>query len=602
MNTISQETNHPVTDLPTNLWPFVWRYLKNRKIYLVGFFIVALAWAIEMSLSPYLLKVIIDAVVHYSQDQTKLIAAILIPAILFVSMSLIMNANFRLYNYISLRLYPEVKSAATKDMFAYLMRHSHTFFQNNFSGSLSKKILDMGSYIDQLINIFNEWFYPRIFALIISSITLCVVVKPILGAILFLWGLVFVALSYFAARNSEKLASQLSESSSKMSGTMSDSITNINSIKLFSNIQNEILHVDKDIDQVVMWDRKLQWKNLKVNFIQGLSVTVLIGAMLTALIYGSSRGWVSPGDFALVLMLSTAFIMSVYDVGQQMLKFSVIVGICNQALSFIRVPHEITDAPGAMPIKIKKGEIEFQNVLFKYNNSHSLFEDLTITIHSGERVGLVGYSGGGKSTFIKLILRLIDTQSGNILIDGQDIKKITKDSLRKQLGTIPQEADLFHRTIMENIRFAKPDASDEYVIEASKKARCHEFIMALPEQYQSLVGERGVKLSGGQKQRIAIARAFLKNAPILLLDEATSSLDSVTERYIQESLHEVMTNRTTIVIAHRLSTLKDMDRILVFVSGKIVEDGSLDALLKDKSSHFYKLWNMQAEGFIPVIS
>lgn len=211
------------------------------------------------------------------------------------------------------------------------------------------------------------------------------------------------------------------------------------------------------------------------------------------------------------------------------------------------------------------------------------------------------YSGGGKSTFIKLILRLIDPQSGRILIDNQDIKTIQKQSLRKAIGTIPQEPELFHRTIMENIRFANQNATDEEVIDAAKRAHCHEFVMDLPEQYHSLVGERGVKLSGGQKQRIAIARAFLKNAPILVLDEATSSLDSVTERFIQEGLHAVMSNKTTIVIAHRLSTLKDMDRILVFVNGRIVEDGNLNSLLANKESHFYKLWQMQAQGFIPII-
>ena len=199
------------------------------------------------------------------------------------------------------------------------------------------------------------------------------------------------------------------------------------------------------------------------------------------------------------------------------------------------------------------------------------------------------------------MIRVRYIKSGQILIDNQDIKTITKGSLRRQIGTIPQEPELFHRTIMENIKFARIDASDEEVIDAAKKARCHDFIMDLPDQYQSLVGERGVKLSGGQKQRIAIARAFLKNAPILLLDEATSSLDSFTESEIHEALHQVMTNKTTIVIAHRLSTLKDMDRILVFVNGEIVEDGDLNSLLENKTSHFYKLWRMQSEGFIPSI-
>ena len=211
---------------------------------------------------------------------------------------------------------------------------------------------------------------------------------------------------------------------------------------------------------------------------------------------------------------------------------------------------------------------------------------------------MVGYSGAGKSTFIKLILRLLDIKSGEICIDAQNIKHIKKSTLRDQIGTIPQEPELFHQSILENIKFARPDASNQEVIDAAKKARCHDFIMALPEQYEALVGERGVKLSGGQKQRIAIARAFLKNAPILLLDEATSSLDSATEREIHTALHEVIANKTTLVIAHRLATLKDMDRILVFEDGQIKEDGSLRALLNNKSSIFYALWQMQSEGFI----
>jgi ATP-binding cassette subfamily B protein len=256
------------------------------------------------------------------------------------------------------------------------------------------------------------------------------------------------------------------------------------------------------------------------------------------------------------------------------------------------------DVRDATLLNVPRGEIVFDKVSFQYNKEQSLFDGLDITIEPGEKVGLVGYSGGGKSTFIKLILRLMDTQSGQILIDAQNIKSVTKASLRQQIGVIPQDPTLFHRSIMENIRFARPDASDEEVIEASKKSRCHEFIMELPEQYQALVGERGVKLSGGQRQRIAIARAFLKNAPILLLDEATSSLDSITERCIQESLHEIMKDKTTLVIAHRLSTLQNMDRIVVFAQGKIVQDGSAEQLLKNPEGDFYKLWQMQAEGFI----
>lgn len=592
--------NMEIATLPDRLIPFIWKYLKDKKWCLFGYMVVAIVWSIDLSLSPYLLKVLIDTVVEYVNKPAELLAAIMIPAAIYISLPMIMNFNFRLYQYIGIYLYPAIKSAMSEDVFTYLLHHSHDFFQNTFTGSLTKKISDLVE-IENIISIPNDWFIPRLLALIIASVTLFTAVHPIFGIILFVWTILFVGFSYIASRRSENLSRLHSESGAKMFGTMSDSFTNVMSIKLFANIPNEVLNVQSDLKVLVSNDRNLQWYILKVSFVQGCGVTLLTACMTIALIYGRLHGWIGVGDFALVLALTTTFVEAVYGVGQQMQRFAKSIGMVNQALNFVRVPHEITNMPDALPIHIKKGEMKFQNVCFQYKKSEPIFTNLNVTIHPGEKVGLVGYSGGGKSTFIKLILRLIDTQSGNILIDGQDIKKVTKNSLRKQIGTIPQESDLFHRTIMENIRFARMNASDEEVIEAAKKAKCHEFICELPDKYQSLVGERGVKLSGGQKQRIAIARAFLKSAPILLLDEATSSLDSITEHYIKESLHEVMMGKTTIVIAHRLSTLKDMDRILVFVKGEIVEDGSLEFLLENKESHFYKLWQMQAEGFIPSI-
>lgn len=594
--------NNDAITLPDKLMPFIWHYLKNRKIFLAGFLLVALIWSIEMSLSPYLLKVIIDTVVQYPTDYHKMLVGLLVPAILYVSMSIIMNLTFRMHGYINLRLYPAIQAAANIDMYEYLMKHSYAFFQKHFAGSLTKKIFDMASSLEIIIRIINVSFIPKILALIISSVTLFTVVKPLFGIILFFWTILFVCISYVLTRSSEKASRITSEASSELGGAMSDSVTNFMSIKLFSNLKNEIKYLKKYVNKMVESDRNMYWINLKLNFIQGCLVTILIASMLAGLIYYRIHGLVSPGDFALVLMLSVSFIMNVENIGQNMVEFSKIVGRANQALTFIGVPHEIIDVPNAIPLHIKNGKIQFDNASFHYENAAYLFNNLNITINPGEKVGLVGYSGGGKSTFIKLILRLCDTQSGHIFIDDQDLKLVAKDSLRKQIATIPQETDLFHRTIMENIRFARMDASDDEVIEAAKKARCHEFISELPDKYQSLVGERGIKLSGGQKQRIAIARAFLKNAPILILDEATSSLDSITEGYIKESLHDVMKNKTTIVIAHRLSTLKDMNRILVFVNGKIVEDGTLDQLLGNKKSHFYKLWQMQAEGFIPTLS
>lgn len=586
-------------NLPGQLTPFIWHYLKNKKFYLLVFLMNGLLGAVEVTLSPYLLKVIIDAVALYPESE-KLYNAILMPAIIYMSLPMILNISYRYNTYLHLRLLPEIKALVTKDMYSYLMRHSHAFFQNHFAGSLTKKISDMAENIEAVIDMPFQLFIPRLFSIIIASITLFAVVQPIFGIFLFVWSLSFIGFSYLAAKSAEKTSRELSETGAKVEGAMIDSISNVMAVKLYANLPQEISTINKDLEQVIANDRKLQWKYLKVNFAQGTGVTILIGTMICSLIYGRMQGTVSPGDFALVMMISLTFLDGVFRVGNDMLQFSKLIGTCNQALSFIKVPHEIKDIEGATDLKVTNGEIQFDKVNFKYTNNQSLFQGLNVTIRPGQNVGLVGYSGGGKSTFIKLILRLIEPQVGNILIDGQDIQKVALRSLRKQIATIPQDPELFHRTIMENIRFGRPEATDHEVIEAAKKAKCHEFISELPEQYLCLVGERGVKLSGGQKQRIAIARAFLKQASILLLDEATSALDSVTEDYIKESLHELMLNKTTIAIAHRLSTLKDMDRILVFVDGKIVEDGTLEALLQNTNGVFYKLWSSQAEGFIAM--
>jgi ATP-binding cassette subfamily B protein len=297
-------------------------------------------------------------------------------------------------------------------------------------------------------------------------------------------------------------------------------------------------------------------------------------------------------------MVNFRIVDKLFELSHQLRDFITNWGSVDQALTLLKEAPEIQDAPSAGELVVNKGKIVFDNVNFNYKGADSLFDNTSVTIEPGQKIGLVGYSGGGKTTFVNLILRLYDVTNGCVLIDGHDIKQVTQDSLRANIGMIPQDPSLFHRSLMENIRYGKIDASDEEVIEASKRAHAHEFIEKLPNGYESLVGERGVKLSGGQRQRIAIARAILKNAPILILDEATSQLDSVTENFIQKSLKELMTGKTTIVIAHRLSTLLHMDRILVFDAGKIVADGTHGELLAQNS--LYKtLWDAQVGGFLP---
>ncbi len=272
------------------------------------------------------------------------------------------------------------------------------------------------------------------------------------------------------------------------------------------------------------------------------------------------------------------------------------LGYVSDVLNIIAVPHGIQDAQGAGALRVQKGEIRFAGVHFDFA-AQPVFKDLNLNIEAGEHIGLIGHSGAGKSTLINLLLRYFDPQSGAVLIDGQNIAEVTQDSLRKNIAVIPQDTSLFHRSLMENIRYGRLEASDEEVIEAAKKAHAHEFIKDLPQGYDTLVGERGVKLSGGQRQRIAIARAILKDAPILILDEATSALDSESEKLIQDSLKSLMDGKTVIAIAHRLSTISHLDRLVVMEAGKIIEEGHHDLLLQ-KNGVYAKLWSMQSGGFL----
>jgi ATP-binding cassette subfamily B protein len=382
-----------------------------------------------------------------------------------------------------------------------------------------------------------------------------------------------------------------------ITGKMVDKLSNILSIRLFARSKEEGTSLSKTLDDAVKAEQKLQWGYFWIWFFYGYAFVTLQGINLYFLIKGRQEGWISVGDFVVVLGINTAIADFLWELAQDLSQFSKLWGRATQALRTLQVLPEIQDKAEASVLKVTQGKIVFDAVKFNYKGATPIFSDKSVAINSGQKVGLVGYSGGGKSTFVNLILRLYDVTDGRILIDGQDIRDVTQDSLHSMIATIPQDPSLFHRSLIENIRYGRMDATNEEVIEAAKHAHAHEFITKLPQGYESLVGERGVKLSGGQRQRIAIARAILKNAPILILDEATSQLDSITESHIQESLWELMQNKTTLVIAHRLSTLLQMDRILVFDQGKIVEDGTHQALLS-KEGLYKTLWDSQVGGFL----
>jgi len=327
-------------------------------------------------------------------------------------------------------------------------------------------------------------------------------------------------------------------------------------------------------------------------------VTVLfVAGILTYTYLRFQAGASTTGDVVLIITVIGRITFIITFLGNMMNGFIRIYGEIEEGLKEVLQKHEIVDAPNATVLSLTEGVIEWQNVSFTFGNNQ-VFKNFDLRIEPGERVGLVGPSGAGKTTFVSLLLRQHDIGGGTIAIDGQDIAKVTQNSLREHIAVVPQEPALFHRSLRENIAYGKLDATDEEIVDVAQKAEAHDFIRELPDGYETLVGERGVKLSGGQRQRIAIARAMLKNAPILLLDEATSALDSESEVAIQKALHELMEGKTVVAIAHRLSTLKEMDRIIVLEGGQIVEDGTHSELKEQEGGVYAKLWSHQAGGFL----
>jgi ATP-binding cassette subfamily B protein len=330
----------------------------------------------------------------------------------------------------------------------------------------------------------------------------------------------------------------------------------------------------------------------------GLFVVCIQIALLFGALHYWQLGQLTIGDFVLIQAYLLTTIQQLFGINRNLRRFYESYADANEMVTILNTPHDVQDILEAPILKVTEGVIDFNDVDFYFHKERPILEKFNLKIKDNEKIALVGPSGAGKSTIIKLLLRFYDVKEGAILIDGQDIDKVTQDSLRDAIAFVPQEPILFHRSLMENIRYGRRDATDEEVLEAARKAHCHEFISGFPEQYETFVGERGVKLSGGERQRVAIARALLKNAPILVLDEATSSLDSESESLIQNALDVLMEGKTVITIAHRLSTIMKMDRIVVIDGGKVVAEGTHAELLEDENGLYHKLWSIQAGGFI----
>jgi ATP-binding cassette subfamily B protein len=498
---------------------------------------IAVIWAFDMSFRPYLVKVMLDRITLATPE--TVIDLLISPALVYIGMSFGIVLIFRFYDYLWLHISPGLKRHVGEYAVSKMLRHSQRFYQNNFSGSITNKIKDVSQAIPELLRLVLDQFIPTLFAICVALLFLGTVhVQFSLG--LASWVLIYMLGSIFLARSAERLSRNAAEARSELTGYYVDLFNNIMSVRLFSGHRNEEKLTKKKFEFFVQAEQKKDRFFQKMFFFQGTTFVIYQAVSLYLLILGIQRNALSPGDFTLILTINIEIIHILWTFSRDLGDFATTIGTLEQGLQTLYQPVDVIDKHDAQQLVVHHGAIYYREVYFEHRPEKEFFKNLTLSIKAGEKVGLVGFSGGGKTTFVNLLLRLYDLSSGAILIDGQDIAAVTQESLRNAISLIPQEPGLFNRSVCDNIRYSKRKASLEEVIQAATKARAHDFIMKLPQQYDTMIGERGLKLSGGQRQRIAIARAILKDAPILILDEATSQLDSITEQDIQASVHELI--------------------------------------------------------------
>jgi ATP-binding cassette, subfamily B, bacterial len=484
-----------------------------------------------------------------------------------------------------------------QEAFHRVQRFSADWHANSFAGSTVRKITRGMWALDTLNDVLLLMLLPS-FVVLVATVLLLANHWPVMGVIMALGAVAYVLMTVMLATRVIAPASRLSNAlDTRIGGVLSDSLGSNTVVKSFGAEAREDARLARVIDK---WSRRTHrtWMRHTYSGMGQLALLWVVRTTVTATaLWLWWHGRATPGEITYVL--TTYFVVHGYlrEIGQHVHQLQRAVNEMEDMVRLYDEPSGVRDAKDAKPLRITKGEVRFEHVTFRYaGHLAPLYWDMNVRIAPGERVGLVGHSGSGKTTFVKLIQRLYDATSGRVTIDGQNVTLATQSSLRSQIAIVQQEPILFHRTLSENIAYARPDASSAEIERAARYANAHEFITHLPKGYQTLVGERGVKLSGGERQRVALARAFLADAPILILDEATSSLDSESEALIQEAMDRLMAGRTSIVIAHRLSTVRTMDRILVFDHGRIVEEGNHEALLRRPHGHYRRLFERQSGG------
>jgi ATP-binding cassette subfamily B protein len=503
----------------------------------------------------------------------------------------------RLRELLDLHTSPALRHAIQIRLFDHLIDHSPRYFQDNFAGNLGQKVKQAGQSAIQILEILTNDII-RIVVILAIGLTLLASAQTLFAGLLVGWTAAHLTLSALLARRCLRLSHAFSEEVSSTTGRMVDVIANAELVRAFARRRQELAGLSDALTGEIDRSKELRWFLTKMWFWLFNALLVFQITLIGLAVSEATAGRMSVGDFAMVFSLASIVGTNVWGLSTRMLGFFEQLGILSGALELIVRPHEIPDPPGRPDLAVTAGAIRFEDVRFAHPGGGAVFDGLSLTIRPGERVALVGPSGVGKSTLVRLLRRQFPVQGGRILIDGQDIAGVSLASLNRAVAEVPQLPSLFHRSIRDNIAYGSEGATDDAIRAAAARAHCDRFIEGRAGGYNTVVGERGIQLSGGERQRVAIARAFLKDAPILVLDEATSSLDSETEHLIQDALLGLFEGRTVIAIAHRLSTVTGMDRILYMEAGRILEDGDHATLLR-RDGPYARLWRRQVGGFLP---
>jgi ATP-binding cassette subfamily B protein len=578
-----------------NVLGFTFRHWAKQpwRAALIG--LLVLAATLAEAFSPIFAGRMVDAVASGSGNDDAFwapaITAFVMMTVLYLS-SVVLR-QFVFFNLIGFTL--RMMNDVIANAFHRVQRFSTDWHANSFAGSTVRKITRGSGAIDLLNDVLLIALLPSLVMLVGATVILGLA-WPVMGLVVGIGSILYVGITTWLSMSFVAPAGALANTwDTRMGGSLADAVSCNSVVKAFGAEVRE----EKILAGVVgKWRKRTKrvWQRGTLNGgAQGLMMAIMQAAILGTALLLWRQGVATPGDITFVLTMFFVLQGHLRDVGQHIRNLQRSVNDMEELVALDAQPFGIADRPGAKAIEIGKGAIAFDNVTFQYGSHPTpLYRDFSVKIAPGERVGLVGHSGSGKTTFVKMIQRLYDVKQGAITIDGQDIAEVKQSSLRGQIAIVQQEPILFHRTLAENIAYARPGATRAEIELAAKQANAHDFIADLPKGYETMVGERGVKLSGGERQRVAIARAFLADAPILILDEATSSLDSESEVQIQEAMERLMVGRTTLVIAHRLSTVRALDRLLVFDKGKIVEEGDHGQLIGLKGGIYRRLFERQA--------